>query len=467
MNAPHRHPLHRNLSHAQDFTPLDVEGTLPPALRGTLYRAGPGIFERFGRRVRHAFLADGVISAVRLDGHGGAMGAAQPVRSAGYQEEEAAGRFLYGADVPWTRRVLNGLLNRTKHTGNTNIVCWQGTLMALMEGGLPVQLSAADLSVLAEDGMGFIRGPFSAHPHRVAPRKTTYNFGLRYGREMDIDLYALPDQGPGRHLGAVKAPWPAMVHDFIATERHLIFVISPLKLHVLKAILGYGDFDQLFRWDPTAGCALLMVDIDDPTNVRRVDLEAFWVWHFANAWVRSDGATVVEMARYPDGDSLQLIGEESDASTPPHFYRLIIPPTGAGVQWAQLFENPCDFPRIHPHHEGRRHRYVWVQMSVPTGGIGLARLDVERGTMSLWRPDEGQETSEPIFVPKTTSATANAGEGDGWVLSLIYDHAQGRSFLGVFDAAQMVAGPIAKIWFPQTIPLTFHGSWVANGSGRG
>ena len=40
-----------------------VEGHLPRDLRGTLYRNGPGLFERAGHRKRHLLDGDGMIQA--------------------------------------------------------------------------------------------------------------------------------------------------------------------------------------------------------------------------------------------------------------------------------------------------------------------------------------------------------------------------------------------------------------------
>ncbi len=66
--------LLRSLSHG--FEPLRLEGQLPDDLRGTLYRAGPGLFERFGTKLAHPFEADGAVTAVRL-GPSGALGASR------------------------------------------------------------------------------------------------------------------------------------------------------------------------------------------------------------------------------------------------------------------------------------------------------------------------------------------------------------------------------------------------------
>src|SRR5690606_27932451 len=143
----------------------------------------------------------------------------------------------------------------------------------------------------AED-FGVVRGAFSAHPHRVASIGTTFNFGLRYGKEMLIDLYALPDAGAARWLGTVRAPWMSMVHDFIATERHLVLFIGPVRLVLWRALLGLSDFSKLFRYEPELGARLIVVPLDDIEHPRTFELEPFWVWHFANAFDVDGGISV-------------------------------------------------------------------------------------------------------------------------------------------------------------------------------
>ena len=140
-------PLLRSLARPHGFDALRVEGRLPETLRGTLYRAGPGLFERFGQRLTHAFETDGAITAVRLDGRG-AQGAARIVESAGYRTEEAAGRFLYNSAASWLDRMRAMRSGSSKSTGNTSTFLWQDRLYALMEGGLPPEMDLATLDTL-------------------------------------------------------------------------------------------------------------------------------------------------------------------------------------------------------------------------------------------------------------------------------------------------------------------------------
>jgi len=60
--------------------PLQVEGTLPEDLQGTLYRVGPGLFSGFGKRYDHWFDGDGAVSAVRFGG-GGAQGSVRVIET--------------------------------------------------------------------------------------------------------------------------------------------------------------------------------------------------------------------------------------------------------------------------------------------------------------------------------------------------------------------------------------------------
>ena len=46
----------------------DRGSSVPEALRGTFYRNGPAVHERFGMRYQHLFDGDGMVQAFRFDG---------------------------------------------------------------------------------------------------------------------------------------------------------------------------------------------------------------------------------------------------------------------------------------------------------------------------------------------------------------------------------------------------------------
>ena len=87
---------------------------------------------------------------------------------------------------------------------------WQGRLFALMEAGMPTEIDPRDLATIGETNLdGASSSMFSAHPHRVASRKATYNFGLEYGRKTRLHMYELPDVGRGASPRRDRARRPA------------------------------------------------------------------------------------------------------------------------------------------------------------------------------------------------------------------------------------------------------------------
>ena len=242
----------RSLPREHGFEPLTVEGSLPAELHGTLYRNGPGLSSLYGRAYGHLFEGDGAITAVRF-AHGGAYGACRVIEGAELRAERTAGRALYGFGRTWPRRMWNHVRGKsTKNTANTHVVSWQGRLFALMEQGRPTEIDPRDLSCRGETDLdGVIASLFSAHPHRVASRNAAYNFGLDFGRQTRLHLYELPDVGPARHLAAIELSGPPLLHDFIATDTHLVFFVSPVRVSVKHALLQLGGFVDLFRWQPS------------------------------------------------------------------------------------------------------------------------------------------------------------------------------------------------------------------------
>lgn len=451
---------HQNLRRAHGFEALAITGTLPEDLIGTLVRVGPGLFERFGVRVKHPFEADGVVSAVRFDGRGGARGAAAVIESAGYREEQAAGRRLYGAGAPWLRQLRNGLTMRSKNTANTSAWCWNGRLFALMEGGKPTEIDLETLATLGErDFEGVVAQTFSAHPHRVASLATSFNFGIRYGKVTSLELFELPDRAPARTIGRVELPWASLVHDFIATETHLVFVICPVELVLWRALTGIGGFSKFFDWRPSLGSELIVVPLAEPDRPQRIAWEPLWVWHFANGFRRGD-ELVFELCRHADFSTLEAIAKTGTQTAPPRYQRVVLELGRERVRSETVAAGGVEFPHVHPQREGIEHRFAWMRWANDEGREGIARVEVETGAVRAWEPEPELEVGEPILVPRD-----RVDEQRVWVLVLCHDRRSDRSCVAVLDGLDPEAGPIAQAWFDQTIPLTFHGTWLGTGLG--
>ncbi len=451
--------LRHNLRRAHGFEPLTVEGRVPDGLRGTLFRVGPGMFERFGVEVAHPFEADGAVTAVRFGAR--VEGAARMIESEGYREEEAAGRRLYGTGAGRLRNLRAILRGRTKNTANTSAWWHDGQLYALMEGARPTWLDPATLDVRGEQTFdGTVRGTFSAHPHRVAALRTSFNFGVRYGREHALELYALPDHGAVHRLGRVSLPWAALVHDFIATDKHLVFMICPARIELWRALLGTADFEKLLAWEPARGAEIVVVPLASPDAVVRIPADPFWVWHFANAFEDGD-EIVVDLCRYPDFGSLRAIrtgrGGLPTEPAEPRYHRARIDRRAKRMTSEERHPGGAEFPRVHPEVEGAAHRIAFIHGGRDGGTEQLRVLEVETGRASTWRPAVPTALSEPIPVPR---GARPGDERDVWLLVLGYEEGRDQSFVAVLDGDDIERGPVARAWFDHPIPLTFHGTFA-------
>lgn len=461
------HRAFRDLPRQHGFEPLAVEGRLPEGLRGTLYRNGPSLFSTFGRRYGHWFDGDGAISAVRFGGDGAAAGAVRIVESPGYLEEQRRRKphyGNYGTPPPslW-RGLMAGLRGEIKNNANTSVMVWQGRLYAMVESSLPIELSVEELATLGERDLGgAVLRSFSAHPHYVPWRRAAYNFGVRYGKKTELDLFVLPDEGPARRLATVPLAGPTMIHDFIATDRHLVFFAPPLRLRILRMLLGLGAFCDNLRWRPEEGTEVLVVPIDAPTAVRRFTVPAFYQWHYATAFERGD-EVVVDYIRYPDFSSnewlYQVIEGRAATTISGQLHRATLDPARGTLRDEPLVATvACEFPRVA--RAGGANRFVYVAAhSGEEAAHGMfdqvARLDLERDRVDAVALGDGQYPSEPVFVRRP----GGSDEDDGWLLTLVYDATRDRSGVAVLDARDLPGGAIATAWFDHHVPFTFHGNF--------
>jgi len=442
------------------FTPAAVEGQLPAWVNGTVFRNGPGLQERFGRRYDHLFEGDGAVAALRL-AEGRAWSAHQLVRSEGFVAEEAAGRHLGSLAAPWPVRLYQLHFGTLKNTANTSVLSWQGRLFALMEGARPVELDPVDLSTVGETDLGTIDGTFSAHPHRVASRRTTYNFGLRYGRTTHLDVYGLPDEGAPRKLTSLPLPHPVMLHDFAVSEGHLVFFVAPLRVVPWRMMLALRPFHRNFAWHGEAGSEVIVVPIDAPEDVVRFEVPAFFQWHFGNAF-DDGGDVVVDLVRYADAASFpEMADMEEVAFDAAHLEsegrlcRIRIDLDGRRITTEQRLELPCEFPVVDPRRTGQPAATTWVQVERFEEGLlrfGLARVGRGEPVVRWW--ERGEHGSEPVLLP------APEGERD-LLAAVVYDGHTQRSRWEIVDADRLHT--VAVVPLQHAVPITFHGCWADGG----
>lgn len=85
----------------------------------------------------------------------------------------------------------------------------------------------------------------------------------------------------------------------------------------------------------------------------------------------------------------------------------------------------------------------------------IAHVDLKTGKRTTYCFAAGEAPGEPVFVPRS----ADAPEGDGWVVAVVYRGAEDCSDFVVFDAGGIEAGPIGIAKLPRRVPFGFHGNW--------
>jgi carotenoid cleavage dioxygenase-like enzyme len=404
------------------------------------------------------------VTAVSFEGEG-ARGACRTVQSRGLQEERRQGRLIYGGygtPAPSLRARLN-----PKNAANTNVVVWQDRLLALFEGGLPTELSREDLATLGETDLGgVLRAFFSAHPHALPARRAAYNFGFRIAGPPRLDIYELPQSGSARRLVTLPFDGRTMIHDFIATSRHLIFFAPPLRLRMWPQLLGKTGYSENLAWRPGEGTEVVVVPLDAPDRPVRFRVDPFYQWHFANAF-EEGGKLLVDFVRLPDFTNNAYLGSLPQGGNGDIYAstcaRAEIDLIGRRMQVETYSELCAEFPRINAACAGERHRFIYLaahprrEDSRREFFSHLAKQDRETGREELLDLGAGCYPSEPVFV----SRRGGRGEDDGYLLTLVYDGVRDASFVAVLDATRFSDGPIARAHFDHPIPFTFHGNFVA------
>ena len=448
-----------------DEASLEVQGDLPAGLRGQFIRNGPNpMFEPIHGSGYHMFDGDGMLHSVDFEG-GSASYRNRWIVSKGLEVEMGLGRGVYpglGDLANWPDESITGDAGPVKNPANTHIIRHAGRYFALWEGGLPTEVTADLATVGPYDYDGRVDGmmpAMTAHP-RLDPR-TGEMFSFAYAPFPPyIRYFVIDPTGTLVHKVDLDLPAPVMMHDFLITEEHAVFLDSPIVLNI-----GGGEGEPVAKWMPENGARLgVMPRMGTADDIRWFEVEPGHVQHFWNAWA--------------DGDRIELRGarwKQVDFGYEAEGESIEVEPARPATYWVDLAEGTAGWEhfddmggemcRFNDEYNGIENRYDYMAAYTHDRvGLGafdaLAAYDARTGSRQVWDFGGEREVGEPVFAPDP----GGSDEGDGWVLIPAVDRGATRSELHVFEATRIEDGPMAVVRLPQWVPAGFHANWFPGGA---
>ncbi|THD70801.1 MAG: carotenoid oxygenase family protein [Bradyrhizobium sp.] len=440
---------------------LKVVGELPRELNGTLYRNGPN--PQFDAPGAHWFVGDGMLHAFHLE-NGRASYRNRWVRTPKWQAEHDAGRALFGG---FGRKLPGVPATATQDGGvaNTNIIFHAGRLLALEEGHLPTEIEPGTLATRGYCNYdGGIAGPFTAHPKidPVSGEMLFFGYNAAGPFTPALSFGSVSASGAVTRFDRFEAPYASMVHDFIVTDRHLLFPILPITGSMQRAMSG----KSAYAWEPEKGAYVgVMKRQGNASDMVWFRAESCYVFHIMNAW--EDGDRIV--ADVMQFEEAPLFSHPDGSPTDPkksraRLCRWTFDLAGNTDRFTQSYLDDItgEFPRIDDRRAGLVSTCGWYACANPDlpmfGALsGLVQVDGNGARRGHYLLPAGDSLSEPVFVARGDDAT----EGDGWLLSAVWRARENRSDLAVFNATDIEAGPVALVQLGHRVPDGFHGNWVA------
>jgi carotenoid cleavage dioxygenase-like enzyme len=439
---------------SEDSFDLKVTGAFPRDLAGSLYRNGPNPQFDPGPSY-HWFSGDGMLHAFHVE-DGRVRYSNRFIRTPKWRDENAAGRRLFGG-------LGNPMGNDPSVAGhdsgvaNTNVVWHANRLLALEEAHAPFEMEPDTLESLGYRDFG---GNVTAHPKIDPETGEMAFFGYAVGPQPLSNLvsYGVVDAaGALVRRETFEAPFCSMIHDFIVTRKHALFPVLPLTGSLERVMTG----GPAFAWEPDKGAHVgVMARGAGVETIRWFNTGANYVFHVMNAWDEGD-RIIADVMQYESPPLFPNADGSRGAPASARLARWTFDLAGASdvIGREYIDDLPGEFPRFDERRAGLSYRHGWFagQEAIPGSvrAASLAHIDLATGVRSVWDLPRGDAVSEPVFVPRS----AEADEGDGWLVAVAYRAQEDRSDLVVLEAKDVAAGPIGAAEMPRRVPFGFHGNW--------
>lgn len=482
----------------------------PPKTSIIQPRDGPPIpdGQNPSRMVKHPFEADGGVLGVTFPGDGTATARFRYVRTTAFTNERRKGQRLYrgmdstrelgyktvgagmGNDLhtPLFRHHLQPGLNKNrKNTSNTRAMYWGKRLLSMWEGGQPYKLDGLALSTEGRSQLGGIlaeQDPFGSKVVIDPVKERALVYGVNQdAKKSQLTVYEfnsrfrLVDEGNEREKGKVVMDLPglALISDMAVTENYSLFVQPPVSTGMQFMLVREPGKVLTVEKAPATLHLVPRVGNNDrsPKSIQIpfdgvVEAEL----QFCNAYeegdkiifdaIRSDGSsssqsTTSSSSEWPWVSSRDEYVEKSSKKS---LWRYEVDASAGTVSKEKLSDIQCYFGGVQPNHSTKKHHHIFVAV----GGLddeiappqGIARFDCNSREMASWMPSAHEFCGEPMFAPKVNPLS----DGDGYVLTVLFNGKTNESDIVVLDATDIAAGPVCRIPLGIGVPHGLYGCFT-------
>ncbi|KAM0475132.1 hypothetical protein ACHAPX_007266 [Trichoderma viride] len=496
----------------QTPTHLDITGSIPSWLTGSLYRGAAGTWDVGNYTAEHWFdgfsrnhlfqIADGSVTYRSRNASDELM---HFIEETGLFPGNTFGsdpcKIIFGAFETTYRDGTNARGNTT--TSNTpvayipnfpglnrnssNVGSPLNTLVSTTDANRlqqidPVTLEAIELfTYQASHPLLSDSGRSCAHP--AMTEEAIYNYVLDTSAKPPVyRVFGITSpEGETKIIANITDAPPAYIHSMFHTEKHVILIVW--QADFTKA--GESVLTSIGPWNPERKTLFYVIDPVNGGVVSKYESEdAFFAFHEINSFEDASGDIYIDLPTMPDYSFLDAaivenlranLGSKTNASSKNDlagsFTRYKLPfyennkaSNGSLIKHTATIDIQLPYknanielPRIDESLKGKPYRYAYGIHVEKMGYFAdsIIKIDTKKQSWKIWSPKTKQLPSEPIFIARPGAKT----EDDGVLLTVAMDSAEKKSSLVVIDAITMKE--IGRAHMPIVMGYGFHGAYHA------
>ncbi|CAI4212771.1 unnamed protein product [Parascedosporium putredinis] len=327
--------------------------------------------------------------------------------------------------LKYRNRYTDAVEFKIRTTANTNVVYFNGRLLALKEDAPPYSM---DPETLETHGLYTFDGQlpsltFTAHPKFDPDTGDMICFGYEAKGDgtPDVCYYQIRPDGKLVEEVWLVAPVVGMIHDFAVTKNWVIFPIIPQICDIERLKRG----GEHWQWSPETP---FYVGVLPRKRARSGDVKWFqyrnsFPGHTANAYEDDSGALIVDLGLSDRNVFFWWPDSEGNAPEPSSIHsqlvRFTIDPASDDLLLKEpevLQEANSEFYRIDDRFAMQFYRHCYFDSMIPTLGTdfpaiarklggghplynSITHLNLETRDVEVYFPGPTHMVQEPVFIP--------------------------------------------------------------------